>query len=296
MAENQHVRRITLTLNKIVILFLTMFIVVPCVVDASVLSSLQYPSPDTPYLDNYLKIYVDHYIDWNGIAATSYNMTLDLEIVAEDPDGISTVLLMYENKGDGVWMNETMVEGSVNSEYRTSVDFMLNRTIPYDSDWYHVKYASNDSLGNWAVTSEFVYQLSAIDPETGDSIIQFLDTMDVQYMLGETGNFIDWMVDPITSPDSDLHYRLEKDGYLIEYAPWTHDRLLRTSVDGLCVGEHSYLLSVSGGISSDSSQATVHVTPIPEICDLCFVPTITIVVLVSMIAISLIVIYRRRHP
>jgi len=209
---------------------------------------------DGPSLRYYLRRY--HDACWDN----SFN--LSLELFAEDPSGVDQVVMMSSYDGD-VSQNVTMVQDATNpGRYTSHLLFPANSSSPittsqspydpYQEDVY-VKYAANDTLGNWACTGSCTYQVAFSSWHVDGVPIELYDTADLWYLPGTTGHTITWAVLTGT-PD---HYTLTEDSHLIEEWSWTGP--LTIAVDGLSLGSHVFFLGVSQGWAGAWDSVTVHV-------------------------------------
>jgi len=79
------------------------------------------------------------------------NLTLELVVGVEDPDGVDSVIGSYRNESQPEWTNVTMSEDLTRGSSGVYSAAVLNYTTPSGSFsilWQAVFYA-NDSLGNW---------------------------------------------------------------------------------------------------------------------------------------------------
>lgn len=218
-----------------------------------------------PTMRYYLRRYSSHYGQ-----GSSPNITLT--IFVEDYDGVDAVIMMYsQKKGDsenvsmftqdiGVWQNVTM-ERTLDSWYETTIP-ISNLTERYSWCSYLVKYAANDTLGNWEVSPLCIYMFEH-NPVTADHFdINLYDTPDLWYVAGTTNHTVTWDVAPDIHGQSGWDYRLYEDGNLTELWGWNGS--ITIDVDGLDIGNHIFELYLQVVSSRGSDTVTVHVVETPE--------------------------------
>ncbi len=204
---------------------------------------------DGPSLRYYLRRY--YYTYWG------YGFNLSLELFVEDPSGVGQVLMMSSYDGDA-WQNATMIQDAANAGWYASyllfpADSSSSPVTGYLGYVYEVKYAANDTLGNWARTQSCTYQMLFSSLQSDGVSIELYDTPDLWYLAGTTGHTVTWAV----RSGHPNQYALREDSHLIEDWPWTGP--LTANVDGLSLGNHVFALSVSEGWASDADNVTVHV-------------------------------------
>lgn len=82
------------------------------------------------------------------------NLTLELVVGVEDPDGVDSVIGSYRNSSRPEWTNVTMSEDLTRSSSGVYTVAALRYTTPWGSFltvWQVIFYA-NDSLGNWNIS------------------------------------------------------------------------------------------------------------------------------------------------
>jgi len=186
-----------------------------------------------------------------------YHFNLSLEVFAQDPNGVDTVLMMY-SYGEGSWYNLSMTQDTSNASwFRSFLLFPANWSESAITGFlgyaYQVRYAANDTFGNWAITETCTYQI-LFDNLVEDGVtIELYDTPDLWYLVGTVGHSVAWGV----RSGYPNHYLLYEDGHLIESWSWTGSLMI--NVDGLALGDHVFVLSVSAGWSSSFDNVTVRV-------------------------------------
>ncbi|MGY5875625.1 MAG: hypothetical protein RTU30_07755 [Candidatus Thorarchaeota archaeon] len=216
-------------------------------------------SNETPILDYYLRNYSIY-------SYTVEVQQITLRIFVEDSDGLGSVLMMHRNSSDYPWTNVSMVESpTIEGEYSTDFTFELTGLnlsaviLPPKGkvkDRHEVMYFAKDSLGNEAVTEILTYEIIWAGTTTVDSTVELMDTSDMQYVVGTTGNTLTWRA--TYDPDSWGTYHLYKDDYLIECATWS-DTDIETNVDGLRVGSYVFTMYADFSLGDDTDNATVSV-------------------------------------
>ncbi|MGY5854759.1 MAG: hypothetical protein RTU92_14410 [Candidatus Thorarchaeota archaeon] len=226
----------------------------------NILPELNQSVPDeAPFLDYYLRNYSIY-------TYTVEVQQITLKIVVEDSDGIGSVLMMHRNSSEYPWINVSMIENpAIEGEYSTDFAFELTglnlSAVIFPpkgkvKDRHEVMYSAIDSLGNEAVTEVLTYETIWGGTTTVDSVVELMDTPDMQYVLGTTGNTLTWRA--TFNPDSWGTYYLYRDNYLIECAIWSSTEI-ETNVDGLSTGSHAFTMYADFSLGDDTDNATVSV-------------------------------------
>jgi len=218
-----------------------------------------------PSMRYYLRRYSPHFAQTLS--------SINLSIYIEDPAGVDTVLMMYsQKKGDsdnlsiatqdvGVWENLTMDYES--EGWYEMIIPILNISEPNMWCLYLVKYAANDTLGNWSVSPLCIYVFTHSTTTADWFEIKLYDTPDLWYVAGTTNHTVTWDVAQNIHGQSGWPYYLYEDGYLVEL--WRWQGYLGTNVDGLALGDHIFELYLQVAFSEKSSDAVVvHVVETPE--------------------------------
>ncbi|MFW9918037.1 MAG: hypothetical protein ACFFED_00395 [Candidatus Thorarchaeota archaeon] len=193
--------------------------------------------------------------------------SINLSIYAEDPAGVDTVIMMYShNVGDwnnssmitqdvGDWVNLTM-NCNLEGWYETIIP-VSNISQPYMWCSYLVKYAANDTLGNWRVSPLCIYVFthSTITADWFD--IELYDTPDLWYVVGTTNHTVTWDTAPDIHGQSGWPYSLYEDGHLTEL--WSWGGSITIDVDDLGIGDHIFELYLQVVQSKNSDTVMVHV-------------------------------------
>jgi hypothetical protein len=235
--------------------------------DSTILETNSIPgSGNGPTMRYYLRLYSTIY------AQQLPNFTL--KIFVEDYDGVDAVIMMYsQENGDidsdtnsrrtlevGDWQNATMDHKS-DSWYETAIP-ISNVSEPYSWCFYYVRYAANDTLGNWEVSPLCNYSFMYY-PITADWFgIELYDTPDLWYVVGTTNHTVTWSIEDYHG-QSGWPYSLYEDGYLIELWSWPGNLVI--NVDGLELGDHTFELYLQVVFAHKASDTVVvHVVETPE--------------------------------
>ncbi len=212
---------------------------------------------EVPFLDYYLRNYSIY---------TVRDHQITLKIVVDDSDGVDSVMMMHRNSSEYPWTNVSMVENpAIEGEYSTDFAFELTGLnlsaviLPPRGkykDRHEVMYFAIDSLGNEAATEVLTYEIIWAGAATADSDVELMDTPDMEYGVGTTGNTLTWRA--TYDPDSLGIYSLYRDDYLIECATWS-DTEIETNVDGLRVGSYVFTMHADFSLGDDTDNATVSV-------------------------------------
>jgi hypothetical protein len=268
-------------------------------------------SEDGPTMRYYLRLYSSFFAQ--GLS----NFTLS--IFVKDHDGVDTVIMMYSQEsgdvdfdtssrrtlGVGDWQNATMDQKS-DSWYETTIP-ISNVSEPYSWCFYYVRYAANDSLGNWEVSPLCNYRFMYY-PVTADWFsIELHDTPDLWYVVGTTNHTVTWSVED-SHGQSGWPYNLYEDEYLIEQWSWPGNFVI--NVDGLELGAHTFKLHLQVALSQKTSDtvvvhvvetpeeipagaSTINVGPLKELDNATLVLSIPIIV-IGLACVSVIIIWKKR--
>lgn len=204
---------------------------------------------DAPTMEYYPRKYL-------SFGSVSRNLTVI--VVAQDLDGVNTVMMNYRNSHVLEWNHSLLTRETENTErYRGTLQFKANSSSPEDSVTIQVIYIANDTLNNIRQSPmfEFTMEYAVL---TVDGTGPLYDTPDLWYLVGTVGHEITWA----TSYDwINFHpytkYTLHKDDLLLEHYQWSGE--LTINVDNLELGDHEYHLDVRLGAWGSVDNVTVHV-------------------------------------
>jgi hypothetical protein len=145
------------------------------------------------------------------------------------------------------------VSDSITGEYQTTIHFDFYGGLSQ----YNVRYFANDTLGNEALTDEFIYRVFEFPGTTSDGDAAVHDTPDIIYQVGTTGNVLRWTL-LYGLPGDSATYSVRKDGYPIEISPLSTSEII-TNIDGLRIGSYLYEFSASDFFGGGYDNATVTV-------------------------------------